>query len=65
MESTDKKLNDQLKKAIQLTVDLWNTICEIDEDLLHKMDKPETCRDIHDIQNRLYSIAFKNNEFLD
>jgi len=65
MEAQNKKLVVQLKKAIDLTVELRNTICDIDDDLVHKMDKSETCRDIHDIQNRLHSIAYKNHEFLD
>ena len=65
MEAQNPELNEQLKKALDLTVELWNTICSIDEIYLHKLDRPETCRDIHDIQNRIYTIAYKNREFIE
>lgn len=65
MESLEPKFRVQLKEAMELTVDLWNKICEIDERFLHPLDKSETCGDIHDIQNRIYSIAYKNMEFFD
>lgn len=46
-----------LNKAMALTVELWNTIYSISGK--HPMDEQETARDIHDIQNRLFSIAHK------
>jgi len=44
-----------LNKAMDLTVELWNTICSISGK--HPMDEQETARDI---QNRLFSIAHKH-----
>jgi len=48
---------ESLNKAMDLTVELWNTIISIRGK--HPMDDQETARDIHDIQNRLFSIAHK------
>jgi len=52
------KNEQELNKAMDLTVDLWNTIVSITDK--HPADEQETARDIHDIQNRLFSIAHKN-----
>jgi hypothetical protein len=65
MESENPIFREQLKTAMDATVTLWNTICEIDPNFLHKMDRQEFCTDIHNIQNRIYSIAYKNMEFFD
>lgn len=47
----------RLNKCMDLTVKLWNMFKSIESK--HPMDEQETCRDIHDIQNRLFSIAHK------
>jgi len=65
MESENPIFREQLKTCMNATVELWNTVCEINPDLLHKMDRQEFCTDIHNIQNRIYSIAYKNMEFFD
>lgn len=55
---------DKLNQCIDLTVQLWNAFKSIEESDLHQSDLPETCRDIHDIQNRIFSIANKNGIYI-
>lgn len=60
MEShTEVKL--KLDRAIELTVELFNTLVSIDSGNKHPMDDSETCADIHNIQNRIISIAYTND----
>lgn len=65
MDTPNPILNKQLKDALEHTIELWNTICSIDPSFLHSLDRQETCTNIHDIQNRIYTIAYKNKEFID
>jgi hypothetical protein len=51
-----RNLNAKEQEAIDLTVQLWNAIIELD--VLHPMENQEHCRDIHNIQNRLQSRVF-------
>ena len=53
-------MEDKLKELLTITVDFWNKFDKLDKDKLHYLDQSELCRDIHDIQNRLYSIANRN-----
>jgi len=48
---------EKINKAIDLSAELYNTFTSISKK--HVMDDAETCRDIHNIQNRLISIAYK------
>lgn len=45
------ELTQQEKEALDLTNELWEKIIKLP--VLHDMDNQETCRDIHNIQNRL------------
>lgn len=49
----------KIDKAMKLSVELWNTFVSIEQK--HSMDEQEMCRDVHDIQNRLFAIAHKLN----
>ena len=57
MENTLKPDEIKINKCMELTVELFNTFQTIN--ILHPLDCSETCRDIHDIQNRLFAIAHK------
>ena len=50
---------EKLDKAMGLTAELWNIIVSIENK--HPMDEKETCTDIHNIQNRILSIAYRGN----
>ena len=56
-----RNLEDQINKAFDLSAQLFNSVVEIDKDKKHPMDDSETCRDIHNIQNRIIALAYKNN----
>lgn len=58
-------LKEQIQKCLKLTVELVNAHHDIGVDKLHPADLPEMCRDIHNIQNRLYAIAQQNGIILD
>lgn len=51
-------IEEKLNKCMELTVEFWNTFLTINS---HPMDNQETCRDINDIQNRMYSIAHRHD----
>lgn len=53
-------LEQQINECFDHSVNLWNSIMAIENELKHKMDDQETCTDIHNIQNRLFSIANSN-----
>ncbi len=46
-----RDLNEKEKKAIDLTVELWNQILELEEQ--HSSDRVELCAKIHEIQARI------------
>lgn len=54
------ELIKKLKLSISLSAELWNSIIDIPSDRRHEQDGAETNRDIHDIQNRIFSIAMLN-----
>lgn len=54
------ELKIELDKCLNLSADLYNAFNNIPDQFKHKMDNQETCRDIHDIQNRIMSIAYNN-----
>jgi hypothetical protein len=62
MKNTE--LHQQLNKCINLTVELWNTFYDIENSCKHPSDVDEMARDIHDIQNRIISVANKNDLFI-
>jgi len=51
-----RNLNTKEQEALDLTIQLWNKIMELD--ILHHNENQEHCRDIHNIQNRLQSRVF-------
>lgn len=51
-----RNLNSKEQEAIDLTVQLWNKIIELD--VLHPNENQDHCKDIRDIQNRLQSRVF-------
>lgn len=55
------ELSNKINKAFELSAELFNSIIAIDKGKKHPMDDAETCRDIHNIQNRIISLAYKNN----
>lgn len=46
-------MTDQERKIIKMTADLWNEFMALP--VCHPMDREETARDIHNIQNRVYA----------
>lgn len=57
-------LREQIEKCIELTVELVNAHHDLPKDKINPADLPEMCRDIHNIQNRLYAIANQNGIIL-
>jgi hypothetical protein len=58
---TETALKMELSKVLNLSADLWNAFIALDNNFeKHQSDNIEMTRDIHDIQNRIYSIAIKN-----
>lgn len=54
-------LTEKIDNAFKLSADLYNQIVDIEQVFKHPLDNQETCTDIHNIQNRLLSIAYRNN----
>lgn len=50
------------QKALDMTVELWNQMLELE--VLHPSDRSETCRDIHNIQNRIMSRTERRKEIV-
>lgn len=48
-------MTEQEKEIIDLTVKLWNAYTKLP--VIHAADGEETCRDIHNIQNRVLARA--------
>lgn len=55
MKQHKKKIN----KALKSTVDLWANFLDIPDSAKHSDDTVEMRRDIHNIQNRLYTMLYK------
>ncbi len=52
-----RDLTQEEQTIVEACALLWNKILELPE--VHKQDNIETCRDIHDIQNRILSRPAK------
>jgi hypothetical protein len=56
-----EELKHKIDELLNISADLYNKFIELPDGVKHKMDDAELCRDIHDIQNRVMSIAYQNN----
>ncbi len=63
---TDREiLIEKLKAMLDASVNLWNNFIDIPKDMKHPQDEIELNRDVHDIQNRIFTTAYKNEISID